>query len=944
MCVIALYDFEIYCHLHSTPLCVFTSSTSSSPSEAYKMSSRALRKLQKEQELQKLVQAAEDAQQDHEESEDEEEPEPPTDTPKPQNAFDMLEDVHESEGSAEDHETSRTQPESTQNASTQQPKSTPQTKSKKKKKKSKKKAKDHTDQPIASDTNNEDEIDRALRELAVNQTPQETDGIAPTSKGDWESSATKLLAIDSRQLNPMNEMRSLFGSVATEESEPRNSPRPQRRREVNQQGGVDLATGLTGRYNMASGRKELGSILAKRRNVFMQGREEWPLTTSGGLSMEHLASDQAFEKKYSIVHNQRYQEMQGEFRQTVESMDPRRMIYMLQVAPYHIQSLLQVSEIAKHQGDHSVCGDLLERALFNFGRSVHSSFPMALREGKVRLSFDKPANRELYLTIWRYIRNLEMRGTWKTAFEWSKVLLQLDTLTDPYGVTMMIDQLALRGRCHDQLLRLTSDEAYGSWWRHLPNIQISLSLAHLRAKQSREARQQLAIAMTQYPYILSALASALDISPLPKALWAKLPSSDAEKLHTELYITRAKDLWNTPETSALLVEVAETLDHYKSYTANIEPDPKLEISFEEARHVMLLEIPPLIALLPRKFTSRPSFSFDILPPPSSEEDFVRRAPAGATDSSAPSMLGNLFSALGGAAGGAAGTASNVIGNLMTWLNTPANGAAQGQNPEQALQNLEEIFGQEIPPEMLNEIIDLQLTENEDNQNRITPQGLGIPVPGEWDHYEDLANAPSDSNEDSMPELEDIPTQETRPTSAPTPPPQAPRNPLAPTIEEDASDNESGNEQLLGPRRPMGRAVLHHVDSDEEDEAAVDSDGIAPHPTSPTHTLYSARPAMQFEPNRESAARPLGRSTSASQPQVEVDAEEQIEQDPQRLQRWLLTSGLAEVQSGQEEKVGLYVRRLRMLRKQQQGWILQMVGQRGESGKDVVERVRARLGE
>ena len=907
------------------------------------MSSRALRKLQKEQELQKLVQAAEDAQQDHEESEDEEETGSRIETSKPQNAFDMLEDAEESEGSFGDNEASSTLPEYTPNDSTHQLKSTPQTKSKKKKKKRKKTARDHTDQAVASKPNDEDEIDRALRELAVSQTPQETDATTPTSEGNWDTSATKLLSIDSRQLNPMNEMRSLFGSVATEDSEPRNSPRSQRRREVNQQGGVDLATGLTGRYNLASGRKELGSILAKRRNVFMQGKEEWPLTTSGGLSMEHPASESAFEKKYSILHNQQYQEMQREFRQTVESMDPQRMIYMLQIAPYHIQSLLQVSEIAKHQGDHSVCGDLLERALFNFGRSVHSSFPLALREGKVRLSFDKPANRELYLTIWRYIRNLEMRGTWKTAFEWSKVLLQLDTLTDPYGVTMMIDQLALRGRCHDQLLRLTSDEAYGSWWRHLPNIQISLSLAHLRVKQGKEARQQLAIAMTQYPYILSALASALDISPLPKALWAKLPSSDAEKLHTELYLTRAKDLWNTPETSSLLVEVAETLHHYKSYTANIEPDPKLEISFEEARHVMLLEIPPLIALLPRKFTSRPSYSFDVLPPPSSEEDFIRRAPGSTMDGSAPSMLGNLFSALSGAAGGAAGSASNVIGNLMTWLNTPANGAAQGQNPEQALQNLEELFGQEIPPEMLNEIIDLQLTQNEANENRITPQGLGIPVPGEWDHYEDLANATSDSNEDSMPELEDIPTRETRPTSAPTPPPQASRTPFAPTIEEDASDNESSNEQLLGPRRPIGRAVLRHVDSDDEDETAVDSDGIAPHPTSPTHTLFSARPAMQFEPNRDSAARPLPRTTSASQPQVEVSAEEQIEQDPQRLQRWLLTTGLAEVQSGREEKVGLYVRRLSMLRKQQQGWILQMVGQRGESGKGVVERVKGRMG-
>ena len=85
------------------------------------------------------------------------------------------------------------------------------------------------------------------------------------------------------------------------------------------------------------------------------------------------------------------------FRMAVESMDPQRMIGLLSMHPYHIATLLQVSEIARHQGDHAVFGDLVERALFSFGKSVHSSFPAALRSGIARVSFDKPANRELYL-------------------------------------------------------------------------------------------------------------------------------------------------------------------------------------------------------------------------------------------------------------------------------------------------------------------------------------------------------------------------------------------------------------------------------------------------------------------------------------------------------------------------------------------------------------------
>ena len=945
------------------------------------MSSRALRKLQREQELQKQLAVAREAEEEIEDSE-EDEAQPTATSSAPKNAFDMLEEVEE-DGSSEDEPEGAPIPSQHSQPASQAPSTPKSSKPKKKKKKAKKKVRESTQQSTPAREDSEDEVDRALKELKAK---------APTSDGTqemdipahhWEASATKELAVDTKSLNPVNEMKGLFGNVALE-GESRSSPRnqqQQRRREQNQQGGVDLGTALTGRYSRASRGKELGT-LASRRNVFMQGKEEWPLASSGGLSMNYEQNLSSFERRYNIIHNNAYQETQRQFRMVVESMDPQQMINLLIFCPYHIATLLQVSEIAKHQGDHSVSGDLLERALYSLGRSVHSSFPTAMRDGTARLSFDKPPNRELYLAIWRYIRNLEMRGTWKTAFEWAKLLLQLNTLSDPYGVTLMIDQLALRGRSHEQLLKLASNDAYGNAWRHLPNIQISLVIAHLRSKQPREARKQLALCIHQYPYLISALASALDISPLPKSLWAKLPSSDAEKLYTELYVSRAKDLWNTPETTALIVEVADTLQYYSSTIDSAQPAPKLEISLEEARHIMLLETPQLIALLPRRFTSMSTTSFDVLPPPNStsNSDFTVRAPM---DTSGPSIMQHIMNAGAATAGGG----TSLLQSFLNWFNTPVapgteNDAADEEG-QAALRDIRsELESQGMTPEMIDHFLQMHLTDDapEDHGGeRVTLEGLGMAngMVGGWDYYPDNDNSTDDSDtNDSMPALEDIPTQETRPASAPTPPPQPNRNPRAAMVEEGEHDDEDADidpeMRLEGPvvRTAAGRAILRHVDSDSDEEGqnqdqGEDSDSIAHHPREPTHTLFSNRFGGRFQaenPDQQdypAPTHPTGANArwTFSPMTANSTAESQtpnIEEDPQRLQRWLLTTGLSELQSSTEAdaraaKMALYVKRMRMLRRQQQEWILNMIKQRGgnakekEEMKEVAERVGRELG-
>jgi Transcriptional repressor TCF25 len=901
-----------------------------SSSVSLKMSTRALRKLQREQEQQEQL-AALNAKGEDEDIEGLEESVPSAATMNAKrkkkiklNAFQMLEQADDDEDvtrrSASDNEGVR--PEDDMPGA-----STPQSTQSKKKKKRRPKDKDiEREIPIRGKIEAEqpkkhldgvDEIDRALQELDMRKNvaaaqQDENEALqAHNSKNSWEKVVSKLLMVDSKNLNPTNEMRSLFGSIALERAT-RNQGGP------DNEGRVDLETALNGQHSPASRGKELGN-LAKRRNIFMQGQENWPLATSGGLGMEATkgpegadsgpGSTSTFEKHYEIVHSSAYRDTQRRFRLAVESMSAENMIHLLVYNPYHAATLLQVAEIAKHQGDHSVTGDLLERVLFSFGRSVHSTFGVSLREGRARLSFGKSTNRELYLAIWRYIQNLEMRGTWRTAFEWSKMLLSFNILSDPYGITHALDQYALRGRQHDAFIELCSESAFGNTWSHLPNMQISLAIAYHRASRPKLARQKLALAMHRYPYIFSHLCSSLEISPPPKSLWGISPSTDAEKLYTELYVTRAKDLWATPETTALLVEVAETLDSYSHLWKNASAAPKLEVSLEDARHILLLDIPSLIALIPRNFRTLPTAQYDVLPPPSSANDagLTARAPGAVDWPGQRGPMGLLAELVRAASRGFLGG-----GTTATAAAPDNNGRVEHMNEDHEMNN-HDLFNTTLADANLSEAdrttILAVLAADEDGdedsdsgaETRALPQPRAVAINSEeniiGDHHDEARPFSSEDNHSitapdagaqavgidaPLPAVQHGPPR-LRPTSRPPPPDTAPRArvvasaPPAPTVE-DAP--ESAN---------------------------------SPQPPPPS----SSSPSTTTDPQNS-----INSSSSNNNNSITTD-----QPDPQRIQRFLLSAGLSDLEANKPGAMEEYVRRLRRLRQRDREWIFNVLGQR-----------------
>ena len=298
------------------------------------MSSRALRKLRREQEQRNELDALKEDNAPDDESEEE------APAGKALNAFDLL---NQDEAEDEANESEVADPDdgedaevSTMNAQVE-PSEKPKSKSKSKKKKNKKKAKAsaHADTPtkgaqsIAKEPRL-DEIDLALKSLSTTSKDGADGADFPlaTKIDEADLQLYRLLAVESKHLNALNEMKRLFGNVVLEsEDEAGAAAGPPRRRGRVQN--LDLGGALAGRHSPASRGQGLAG-LALRRNPFILGKEEWPKATSGGLGMELVEKLEDGTIEFRFVHNTIYQDVQRQFQTCVESMDPQRMISLLQ--------------------------------------------------------------------------------------------------------------------------------------------------------------------------------------------------------------------------------------------------------------------------------------------------------------------------------------------------------------------------------------------------------------------------------------------------------------------------------------------------------------------------------------------------------------------------------------------------------------------------------------
>ncbi|KAI1148611.1 transcriptional repressor TCF25-domain-containing protein [Nemania diffusa] len=577
------------------------------------MSSRQLRKLQKQRELEKFH-----APSAPNNDSDESEYEAPIKRAKP-SVFSGFAALGGQDDEADDDEDNEIEPTETSSrpAESAVRVETPSSSSKKNKKKKKKGKKPdasaapslRTDTPTRTTT---DDIDEALRELSLANKKTGVPGgsQAATAPSVAFERICELLRINTNHLKVVNEMRNLFGREAiaaalNEENEER--ARTQRPRHIPQQ--VDLETFLKGQ----PGKTLLEVTL--RRNPFLPGKDSWPRASTEGLTMRQLQEGpvagqlMAGTVEFGFAHDENYNKLEQEFFHMVQMLDPMQLVHLLHLHPYHISTLIQVSKVAKQDQNSALSADLCERALFTFGRVALSTFRQKMEEGKARLDFRRPENRQFWLAGYHYLKNLVMKGTYRTALEWAKLLFSMD-LNDPYGMIHFIHPMAIRAHESKWFIDFCDTEIFDNWDTAQDYIRQTLVLARLQQKDAAGAKALLLEGMERLPWLYSSLYKALNLD-VPKAIWGMQTRDGHEELFVELYIHQTKNLWDNAQATGLLKEAAREAKKPDFPTFGFPP----VVGRNVARFVYLDNTPALMGHVPDGLLSTsPNWEFDPVPP------------------------------------------------------------------------------------------------------------------------------------------------------------------------------------------------------------------------------------------------------------------------------------------------------------------------------------------
>ncbi|NWW17354.1 TCF25 factor, partial [Falcunculus frontatus] len=486
----------------------------------------------------------------------------------------------------------------------EQPDRTPASSNKPRKKKKKRKTKKNSAGDTVEDNDLED-IDSLLERI-------EDPGLAPQSQGGIIADSRPLLYVEHRNLNPENELKRYFGARAVLGDQ---RPRQRQRQYV--------------------------------RSMWLTApKNTWPRYSKTGITMQLLDTRRGVQH-FTFEHHREYQQVQFKFLDAVESMDPNNIVLLLQMNPYHVDSLLQLSDVCRMQEDQEMARDLIERALYSLECAFHPVF--SLTSGACRLDYRRPENRAFFLALFKHLMFLEKRGCPRTALEFCKLILSLDPDNDPLCVLLLIDFLSLRAREYTFLTRL-----FQEWESHrnlsqLPNFAFSVPLAYfflsqqeerpeLERSQARErAARLIQLALIMFPSVLMPLLDHCSVQPDARVtshpffgLNAQISQSPALNQLTSLYVGRTHALWKDPAVMAWLEpHVHEVLRMVEAGDALVqEAEHKRKIRYQSAprniyRHIILSEMKEATAALPLEVTSQPVMGFDPLPPLDSIVSYTR---------------------------------------------------------------------------------------------------------------------------------------------------------------------------------------------------------------------------------------------------------------------------------------------------------------------------------
>ncbi|EDV40388.1 uncharacterized protein Dana_GF23957, isoform A [Drosophila ananassae] len=622
------------------------------------MSARMLKKLQRDAD--KLAPPSED--EDNEELSDNDEledDEVQRDRKTHLNPFDLLNQpglsLSESEFKEDDNET---EPPSTAlpNASAA---------AKKKKKKRKKKVRSSGNNISSEDNKRQDKyfekVDPLLGKV-YDAVPKQS---AKQVVAAGPPATKKLLGVELRHLNSQNEMRRTFGKKVVKVENKRGRQKP-----------------------------------TLKSTYMVTAKESWPPLTKNTITMICLpasevppdsskssAENSGAVEWFRFEHSQYYQGVQHMFLAALERMDSEFLITLIKRCPYHVDSLVQLSEVCKMTEDFALASELLERALLLLESSLHINF--SLTSGNCRLDYRRQENRSFFIVLFKHAQYLEERACSRTAFEISKLILSLQPDTDPLAMILVIDYYALRSKQFGWFVEFYEEYNAARNLNQLPNMAYSYALAlhtlHGACERSNEALQY---ALLMFPGVLRPLLDEMSVQTDKRVLastyfFPDVSGNQSPALHQLvcLYVCRARVVWRQNEVLPWLesnvnivldrIEKKDPLvNEYKEKRSlrygGTPPRPIL-------RHVILSDYKEKVPLA--VFVSKEKqaiMTYDPLPPPNSINSYERKSSSSSPTTNPNNSVSMFFQSL---------LPSFNINNLAAAQQPQAAGAGAAALPE-----------------------------------------------------------------------------------------------------------------------------------------------------------------------------------------------------------------------------------------------------------------------
>lgn len=474
----------------------------------------------------------------------------------------------------------------------------------------------------------------------------------------------KLFQVESKYLNADNEMIRMFGAKIVQ------GEKASGRQKHNQRG---------------------GNKLQFKQNAIVVKKPTWPEFKRYGLSMKILknsATDQVSENsneditEFTYEHDKQYQGIQFMFMDAIESMDHNNIITVLHSCPYHIDSLIQMSDISKMSDDTQMAADLIERALYALQNSFHPSFNINFKalastsapvNTSIKLDYNRVENRCLFIALFKHLLYVGGKACYRTSLELCKLLLSLDIEGDPLGAILIIDFYAIRSLEYKYLVDFY--ELFNPF-KHLnlmPNMIFSVSLAYFTLfnqtndeEYLKKGDQLLQEGLSRFPSMLMELLDKCGVMPdrqvesqnklFTRESNLKIPAG--LKYLTDLYVTKMHFEWKIPENIQWLEKNVKFLINKENSISSLvnENKKKCRSLFSKVpsnlyRHLILSDIKEVAAHLPPEFESTATYSFDPIPPKNSIISYTRptrksnTSAAGATASTPAETLLTFFQSL-----------------------------------------------------------------------------------------------------------------------------------------------------------------------------------------------------------------------------------------------------------------------------------------------------------